>query len=238
MSEDQALWVKSQYFPKPMKLIGTYWDDRPIYANLLDGVADLIKARIDSDNQCVILITGGTGSGKSTLAIQLMRKLEKDLSFEDTYIYSQSDLARKLKKEQAGEKVSRINWYDEGSVTLNSLNTTSRAGLRFSQFFDTMRFDHYVSIICMPDGSDMNGRISKHIDFLIKCPKQAPLWNFSAKGFFTVSKRIVYNSGKVWEEVMGTGIYRDIPPRIKNAYMSIKRERAEQFKKKIIEEIE
>lgn len=236
--DDPALWVKSEYFPNPLKLVGTYWDDRPIYANLLDGVADLVKARINSDNQCVILITGGTGSGKSTLAIQLMRKIEKDFSIDESYIYSQSDLAKKLKREKNGEKVSRINWYDEGSVTLNSLNTTSRAGLRFSQFFDTMRFDHYVSIICMPDGADMNGRISKHIDYLIRCPKQAPLWNFSAKGFFTISKKTVYQSGKVWEDVMGTGIYRDIPPRIKNAYLKVKRERAEQFKDKIIEEIE
>ena len=238
MSDSPALWVKSEYFPIPMKLIGTYWDDRPVYANLLDGVAELIKARINSDNQCVVLITGGTGSGKSTLAIQLMRKIEKDFSIDDSYIYSQSDLAKKLKKEKNGEKVSKINWYDEGSVTLNSLNTTSRAGLRFSQFFDTMRFDHYVSIICMPDGSDMNSRIGKHIDFLIRCPKQDPYWNFSAKGFFTVSKKTVYQSGKVWEDIMGTGIYRDIPPRIKTAYMKVKRERAEQFKDKIIEEIE
>lgn len=238
MTDPAALWVKSEHFPNPMKLIGTYWDDKPVYANLLDGVADLVKARINSDNQCVILITGGTGSGKSTLAMQLMRKIDKDFTFEDTYIYSQADLARKLKREQAGEKVSKINWYDEGSVTLNSLNTTSRAGLRFSQFFDTMRFDHYVSIICMPDGSDMNGRIGKHIDLLIKCPKQAPFWDFSAKGFFTVSKKITYQSGKVWEEVLGTGIYRDVPPRIRNAYYKIKRERAEEFKKKIIEEIE
>lgn len=238
MSDAPALMVQSEYFKRPMKLIGTYWDDKPVYANLLDGVVDLINDRINSDNQCVILITGGTGSGKSTLAMQLMRKLDKDFNLDDSYIYSQADLARKLKKEAEGIKVSKINWYDEGSVTLNSLNTTSRAGLRFSQFFDTMRLDHYVSIICMPDGSDMNGRIAKHIDFIIKCPKQAPFWNFSAKGFFTVSKKTFYQSGKVWEDILGTGIYRDVPPRIRNAYNKIKRERANEFKKKIIEEIE
>lgn len=233
-----ALLVKSDYFDRPMRLVGTYRDNRPIYSNLIDGVVDLIKSRIASDNQCVVLITGPTGSGKSTLALQIIRRYEGGKpNLEDIYIYSQEDLARKLKKEKAGETVSKINWFDEGSVTLNSLNTTSRAGQRFSQFFDTMRIDHYVSIICMPDGKDMNGRIERHVDIVIKCPKTAPLWNFSAKGFFDVTKRIVWPSGKVYEDTLGTGIYRDVPKKLRETYQKIKRERANAFKDQIIEEM-
>lgn len=227
------VWCKSIFYERPLKCVATYGDNYPVFSNLLDGVVDRIKARIESDNQCVVQIIGPPGTGKSSLGLNIIRKLDKNFRMEDVYIYSSQDIARKYQ-----EGVDQpIHWFDEGSVTLNSLNTTSKEGLRFSQLFDTMRFEHNIYIICMPVGKTLNGRIAEHLDMIIECPKKAPLYDFASRGFFDVKVPTRYQSGKIWEDNTGTGIFRAPPPRIRKEYEAIKTRKAQEFKKKFVEEL-
>lgn len=230
-----GITVKSQFFDRPLQLVGTWGADgeRPIYSNLLDAVADKIKKKVSSDNQAVVIIYGNTGSGKSNLAMQLIKRLDRNATLDSCYIYSTEDLARKLKNRDP----QRINWFDEGSITLNSLGTTSRQGLRFSQFFDTMRFKRYISIICLPNSDEMNKRIEKHADFYIRCPDKAPLWGFANRGFFHVINRIKYDSGKHYDQIQGTGIYRPVPKRMREEYQALKARKAEEFAQLIVREV-
>lgn len=230
-----ALICESEYFPNPLTLVATYGEDGelPIYSDLIDGVADRINAKVGNDGQFTLIISGPTGSGKSNLALQIIRKLDKNFELEDVYIYSAEDLAKKLKR----KSTQIINWFDEGSITLNSLNTTSKRGLLFSQFWDTMRLKHYINIICMPEKGDLNKRIGGHVDMFLYCPRYAPLPYFKPRGFFDAIVRIFYKSGKFYDKTIGTGTFRKVPKRLRDQYESIKKERANQFEQKFIEEM-
>lgn len=232
-----ALMVKDPYFPIQMKMVGTYGPtgDIPIYSNTITALAKKIRARVgaNSDHQAVVVISGGTGSGKSILALQLIKALDKDFRLEDVYIYGPKDLANKIK---AGID-QRINWYDEGSVTLNSLETTSKGGRSFSKFFDTQRFMGWISIICIPDSTEINKRIMKHLDILIQCPDQAPIWGFFNKGFFNVIERTYHKSGKFWDDTICTGTFKNVPKKLRTEYEKVKKEHAELFTKKFVEDV-
>lgn len=229
----EPLVIQSPKFDKPLTCVGSYGDDRLIFSDLLDGVTDWIRKKIESDNQAVIIIRGGTGSGKSNLALQLIKRLSPGFTpdqLEDVYIYSPDDLAKKIKR----GCTNQINWYDEGSVTFSNLSVMSKGGRLMGQFFDTMRLDHYISIICLPNDKEMDGRVSKHADLYLECPKYAPFDNFSPRGFFDVYKRTVYRSGKFFDEHYGTGIFRPVPKKLRVAYEEVKRAHAEEFKNKFV----
>ena len=228
--------VNDPWFPIKMKCVGTYGPtgDIPIYSNAITGLAKKIKARVDSQNQVVAVIFGGTGSGKSTFALNLIKAIDKGFKLDDVYIYGPKDLARKIRDEIP----QNINWYDEGSVTLNSLETTSRKGKRFSQFFDTQRFDGWISLICIPDGAEIQKRILKHVDFLIQCPDSAPIWGFYNKGFFNVLERTYYpKSGKYWDDTICSGIFKQVPKKLRIEYEACKKAHAQEFKKKFVEDV-
>lgn len=231
-----ALVVTDPYFPIQMRLVGTCGIDGelPIYSNTITGLAKKIKKRIDSNNQAVVVITGGTGTGKSTMALQLIRALDKNFRLEDVYIYSAKDLAQKIK-----DKIPQnINWYDEGSVTLNSLDTTGKAGKSLSKFFDTMRFQGWISIICIPDDMEINKRIMKHLDILIECPESAPIWGFMNKGFFSVIERTFYpKSKKVWDDTICIGTFKNVPKKLRIEYESVKKAHAEEFANNFVEQV-
>lgn len=229
-----ALMVSDPYFPIQMRLVGTCGIDGelPIYSNAITGIAKKIRARINSNNQAVVVITGGTGTGKSTMALQLIKALDKNFNLEDVYIYGPKDLARKIK-----EKVpQRINWYDEGSVTLNSLDTTGKAGKALGKFFDTMRFQGWISIICIPDDMEINKRIMKHLDILIECPENAPIWGFLNKGFFTVIERTIWpKSKKIWDDQICIGVFKNVPKKLRTEYEQVKQAHAEEFANSFVE---
>ena len=159
---EPPLKVITPYFNTPLLWTVSYYG-YDVFANLLDAIADWCVECLDNDNQCVIIIRGGTGSGKSNLAMQLISRilaiLKIDWNLEDMYIYSLLDLAKKIERKSNNP----INWYDEGSITFNSLNSTSEEGKLMGMFFDTMRIDHYVSIIVLPSDKEVNGRILKQI---------------------------------------------------------------------------
>lgn len=230
-----ALLIQSDFFDTPLRMVSGSVD-RPIYSNLLDAIADKIKVKIKNDGQFVLVIRGGTGSGKSNLALQLIRLLDPSFNLdfkkglEGCYIYSPKDLANKLLSGSS----QRINWYDEGSVIFNSLNVMSKGGRLMGSFFDTIRLDHFISIICLPSDKEIDGRVLKHMDMLIECPKVSPLpkWaDFSARGFFDAYERIIYKSGKFYDKLIGTGYCRAVPKKLKNEYEEIKRKHADEFKK-------
>ena len=217
----------------PMDLVGVYGPggDYPIYSNLVDAFAEKIKRHVDSDNQAVIGIFGGTGSGKSSLGITLAKAINKNWMLADNLLYAPGDLKRKLK----AENPDPVNLFDEGSVTFNSLETTTKDGRKLAVLFDTMRSRHMISFIIMPDSGDLNKRIAKHIDFKIVCPRRAPLPGYTPRGFFTLSYPIRYDNGSVYWQLMGTGIYDKLSTRLNNQYKLLKRQKQDEILKDFIE---
>lgn len=243
-AQNKPIWVKSVYFEQPLKAVGSYYYGDKIqlvYSNLINRLALWIKAKIEKDNQVMICISGLTSSGKSTLAVWLIKELcdlfKWPFNFDDIYLYSPEDLARKLKRKCP----NKINWFDEGSVAMDSLSTTSKTGKLFSQFFNTMRLRHYITIICSPSADkELNKRILKHADLYIDCPDKSPFppqFKFQAKGFFYVSFRIEYESGKRWDERIATGVYNKLPKGLKKEYEAIKLSKNTDFEDVFIKEV-
>ena len=224
--EGPPLWVKSPYYRKPLKWVGRYYmgdEPRDIFANLVKRIAEKIADIVESDNQVMVIISGDTSTGKSTLALSIIAELcriyKYDLNLDDIYIYEPADLARKLDRGCP----NRINWFDEGSVSLNSLETMTKEGRLFSKFFDSMRLRHYINLVCIPEGKEVQARILKHANLFIKCPKKAPFFGYDNRGFFHTSVKIRYASGKEWDQFTGTGIYPKLPKKLKTAYEDVKR---------------
>lgn len=206
----------------PMDLVGAYGPagDYPIYSNLLDAFADKIKRHVDNDRQAVIGVFGPTGSGKSTLAIDQIKTLNKNWKLAPNLLYGPNDLKVKLK---AGQ-YDPINLFDEGSVTFNSLETTTTDARKLTVIFDTMRSRHMISFIVMPRQSDLNKRIEPHIDFKMETSNRAPLPGFMSRGFFKLSYPIRYDKKTYWQH-MGTGIYDPMSKRLYNEYTALKRKK-------------
>lgn len=242
-AQTTPIWLKSVYFTAPLKAVGCYyWGGRRhfVYSNLINRLALLIKDKVEKDNQILVIIKGPTSSGKSTLAIWIIIELCKlfgwPFVWEDVYLYSPEDLARKLERKCP----NRINWFDEGSIAMDSLATTSRTGRLFSQWFNTMRLHHYISIVCTPEDSEIQGRITKHADLFIECPSTSPFpsqFKFQARGFFYVSTRTTYKSGKKWEDRIATGTYPKLTKKLKEEYEAIKLSRNSDFEGVFIKEV-
>lgn len=230
-----ALLIKSDYFDTPLKFVAGSVD-KPIYSNMVEAIADKIRAKIKAEGQYVLVIRGGTGSGKSNLAMQIIREINPAFKFEETYLYSPVDLARKLESGCA----EPINWYDEAIVMFNSLNVMTAGGRMMGSYFDTMRLDHNINILCLPNDEEIDGRVRKHMDLLIECCEKSPLpkWaDFSPRGFFEVINRRHYRSGKHYDDVVGVGYCRAVPKRMKIEYEKIKKAHADEFKKKFIKKL-
>ena len=93
----------------------------------------------------------------------------------------------------------------------------------FSKFFDSMRLRHYINLVCIPEGKEVQARILKHANLFIKCPKKAPFYGYDNRGFFHTSVKIRYASGKEWDQFTGTCIYPKLPKKLKTAYEDVKR---------------
>lgn len=226
---EPPLKVITPYFTTPLVWTVSYYG-YDVFVNLVDAIADWCVERLKNDNQCVLVIRGDTGSGKSNLAMQIIKRilalLKMEWVLEDMLLYTLFDLAEKIERKSDNP----INWYDEGSITFNSLNSTSEEGKLMGMFFDTMRIDHYISIIVIPSDKEMNGRILKHANLFLECPKKVPLPDFSSRGFFECYKRTTYKSGKYYDKLIGAGIFRPIPKKIREPYEQLKRQKADEFK--------
>ena len=217
----------------PLDLVGAYGPtgDYPIYSNLLDAFADKIKRHVDSDHQAVIGIFGPTGSGKSTLGIDQIRAINKNWKLAPNLLYASDDLKTKLKDPHPNP----INFFDEGSVTFNSLETTTKDGRKLSVLFDTMRSRRMISFIVMPNAGDLNKRIERHLDFKMETSNRAPLPGFTPRGFFKLSYPERYASGKTYWVPMGTGLFDKLSARTNNEYQALKRKKQDLILKDFIE---
>lgn len=232
--EAPPVLIKLKGFDEPALCVGTTGNETPVVDNMLDVIAKWVWSRIDSDNQVVIIVRGGTGTGKSNVSLRIIKALLPDFGPDDlpeVYIYEAEDLAKKIRR----KSLNPINWYDEGSVTFNSLNVMTKGGRVMGSFFDTMRIRHYVSIICMPEDKEMDSRVYKHADMIIECRKYAPFPDFNPREFFYVHFRTVYPSGRVWTENVAIGIHKRVPKRMKKAYDVIKAEHAAKFENRFLE---
>lgn len=235
-TEESPIWVQLPPFDKPVKWITSYYD-YDVFGGLLLAIADWCVTQIKSDNQCLVIVSGGTGSGKSNVAMNLIREILKILKREwvlkEMYLYTLYDLAEKI---ESGTD-NPINWFDEGSIAFNSLDSTTEAGKLVGMFFDTVRIDHYITIVCMPNNREMNGRVIKHADLFIDCPDKVPLPDFSPKGFFEVSTRKTYKSGKHFDTRRGVGIFRPAPKKIREPYEALKRQKVDEFKRNLAKKL-
>lgn len=215
---------RSIYFPNAeMDLIGTYGPDGeyPIYSNLLDVLADHLKTRLKQGYQNVVVATGGTGSGKSTVQLNLCWKLDREWEITPNFVYSLKDLKRKLSNPDG----SPISLFDEGSVSLNSLNSQRKEDKVMSVLFDTMRTLGWTTLIALPRWNDLNARVrANHVDFRIICPRKAPLPGYQARGFFHLYKKQIYEiSDKIYWQHVGTGTFMPLKPRKQAEYDRLKK---------------
>lgn len=217
----------------PMDLVGTYgWEgEYSIYANLIEAFAIKIKRHVGGDHQAVIGVFGPTGSGKSTLAINQIKAIDKNWKLAPNLIYGPDDLKNKLKSDDPHP----INFFDEGSVTFNSLETTTKEGRKLTVLFDTMRSRHMISFIVMPNMGDLNKRIERHLDFKMETSNNAPLPGYSARGFFKLSYPERYASGKTYWVPMGTGIFDPLSARMNKEYQALKRQKQDDILRDFIE---
>lgn len=197
--------------------------DYLIYSDLMTALAKTLKKRIKDKHQNVILVVGPTGSGKSTCALNLIYALEPDWNIAENYVYSAEDLARKLKYRATA---SKITLYDEGSVSLNSLNSIRRSDNMQVVLLDTCRSLGWTTVICIPSINDLNKRIRDHlIDYVLVCSNKPLAPGLEARGFFEL-----YKPGRdTWAKstyyhLIGAGTYKKIEGKKAEIYDRIKYE--------------
>lgn len=189
-----------------MHAIATYRNgEYAIYSDMLDTLARILKRRIKEHYQNVVVITGMTGSGKSTLALQLIYKLDPDWTL-DNYIYDASDLARKLKHK---ETANPISLFDEGSVSLNSLNFARSSDKAITVMLDTCRSLGWSTFICIPSINDLSKRVRDHlVDYVLMCPNRGLIPGYDKRGFFEVYKpRRAPWATSTYYDLQGAGVY-------------------------------
>ena len=223
--------VKSKYFSRPLNAVGSFgWDgEHLIYSDLMEAFAEKIKDWVKSDHQAVIVVTGGTGTGKSNWGIKFCRTLNRDWDIHSNLLYSLEDLKVKLNSKNPDP----VNLFDEGSLIFNSLDTTSRDGKNLAVLFDMLRSRHMITVIVMPSDKELNKRIGKHVDYWVECPPNAPIPGYQNRGFYHIRERTVYKSGKVWETLIGTGVYSPISSKMNNIYQTIKRQKQDEYMRRI-----
>lgn len=203
-------------------------NDKVIYdVDYIQVFADYLRKRCKGGaHQNVIAIIGRAGSGKSNFAVNLGRAIDPDFNLDESYVYTASDLTRILKNDD-GQKVILI---DEGSITLNNLNTQKKDDVKLTIAFDSLRSYGMTYEICMPNLRHLNGRIQEnHVDFLCKCPIKSPVPGYSPKGFINFYYHEYREWGKPYFRPIGTAIFDKLPPRIDKEYKLIKKAHQKRF---------
>lgn len=204
-----------------MHAIATYRNDEyAIYSDMLDVLARILKRRIKQHYQNVICITGMTGSGKSTLALNLIWRLDPDWTL-DNYIYDASDLAKKLKHK---ETANPISLFDEGSVSLNSLNFARSSDKAITIMLDTCRSLGWTTIICIPSINDLSKRVRDHLlDYVLMCPSRSLINGYDKRGFFELYKpRRAPWASSTFYDLQGAGIFGKLPADKTDEYERVK----------------
>lgn len=196
----------------------------PIYSDLMEVFASILKDRVRSNYQNVVAVIGGTGSGKSSWALQECFLVDPHFTLEGNYIYDTSDLASKL--DQPMGQVSPVNFLDEGSVILNSNRHSTKQSTDIVVLFDTMRSRGMSTFICIPELRSLNNRIREdHVNYLVVCGEKAPVPGFQKRGFFKlfVRTRPSTFSNSVFWRPLAWGIYKPLKPKLDREYQAFKR---------------
>lgn len=202
-----------------------------VYSDAFDIFIRTLVRRIKKNLQNVIIVTGDTGSGKSTICIEIAMELAKALNttfdLDVDYVYGAEDLWNKLNQPGA----SPISLFDEGSVSLNSMNSRKTGDRDIVVILDTMRSRGLTTIIALPDIRQCNPSIRRiHANYVIECSSvEHPFVKGYDRGFFEVkdkrfSKKKRYDPDPWWN-VLYTGIFGPLPPKIDEQYQKIKRAR-------------
>ena len=201
-------------------------NDDVIYKDLITPLAQYVrKMTKNGNNQINILFVGRTGSGKSNDAIQFCRALDPKFSLRESYIYSAMDFVKKLKIIRSGGSVSKVSLFDEGSVSLNSMNSQKRGDVALTICFDTLRSFGLCNCLCIPNERHLNKRIGEnHLDFMFKCPNISPVKGYSRKGFVDVYTHVYRDWADPYWDPIGTTIVEKLPPRIWEEYQTVKKE--------------
>lgn len=202
----------------------------PIYSDLQQGFAELLKRRVRADYQNVVAVVGGTGSGKSSWAVGECFCVDPRFTFAGNYIYCTEDLAAKLA--QPPKSVSPVNLMDEGSVILNSNRHSTKESTDIVVLFDTMRSRGMTTFICIPELRSLNNRIrDDHVNFLVVCGERAPVPGYQRRGFFKLFKRVrpsTFTNSVYWKP-LAWGIYPPLKPKIDREYKEYKRRAQERL---------
>lgn len=233
MSEPEGVRVMSATLHREAHLLRYSSIDSPplpIYSDLMDVFAEILKSRVRSNYQNVIAVIGGTGSGKSSWALQECFKVDPRFTLAGNYIYSTSDLASKLA--QPPGTVSPVNFFDEGSVILNSNRHSTKESTDIVVLFDTMRSRGMTTFICIPELRSLNNRIREdHLNYLVVCGEKAPDPGYYKRGFFKlfVRTRPSTFSNKIFWKPLAWGIYKPLKPKLDKEYQEYKRRAQERL---------
>ncbi len=223
-----------RYHNKKMHLVTSYVRygiELGVYSDAFDIFVKTLVRRIKKNLQNVIIVTGDTGSGKSTWCIQFAMTLAKALGvtfdLDKDYMYGSEDLWEKIQNPDA----SPISLFDEGSVSLNSMNSRKTGDRDIVVILDTMRSRGLTTIIALPDIRQCNPSIRRiHANYVIECSSvEHPFVKGYDRGFFEVkdkrySKKKRYDPDPWWN-VLYTGVFGPLPPDIDEKYQKIKRAR-------------
>lgn len=223
-----------RYHNKKMHLVTSYVRygiELGVYSDAFDTFVKQMRKRIKKNLQNVIIVTGDTGSGKSTWCIQFAMALAKELGvpfdLDVDYVYGADDLWDKLNKPGA----SPISLFDEGSVSLNSMNSRKTGDRDIVVILDTMRSRGLTTIIALPDIRQCNPSIRRiHANYVIECSSvEHPFVKGYDRGFFEVkdkrySKKKRYDPDPWWN-VLYTGIFGPLDAETDKKYQQIKRAR-------------
>ena len=176
----------------------------------------------------MIVIEGDTGSGKSTIGIEIAYALADALGvkfdLKKDMVYALDDLWDKLDDPDA----SPISLLDEGSVSLNSLNSRRSGDRDAVVLLDTMRSRGWTTIIVLPSIKNLNASVRRvHVNYVIECSSiDNPFVKGYTRGFFEVKDRRESkkrrNDPDPWWNVLFTGIFSPLEPDIDKEYQAIK----------------
>ena len=222
----------NKFFKQWLEVDDEFLDNGDVlYKDLMTPFAERVRNTVKGGkDQVLIAYTGHTGSGKSNGAVGGCMAIDKNWDIADGYIYTAKDFADKLMKIRRGEKTSKVLLFDEGSVSLNSMNSQKKGDLAITIGFDTLRSFGLVCWICIPNLRHLNKRIDEnHLNYMWKVPVNAPKKGFSPKGFAELYVHKYRDWGESYWDYVGTSIVKKVPPRIWQQYEEVKLQHQFQF---------